>query len=369
MGMRVDNASPVPGCEKSEKFQVALVFPVGDVGVVVLPFLAFEIGVGAVHQRPHHRLAQRVALKGVNRFLQGAGQQVDAQVVEFRQGVVVHVFPVGIAGVEPLLDALQPRREHHRRPQIQIGGNVGGATLHPSPREGNPQHVGAVVIAIADVDRCPSEARHAALADQPLVAVDRGAGDGADGFGVAQNARDELVAQWRELTATRVTRILKQVFARVDVGQGHVVVRPAAGAVGEGFGHEAGKVAVLADDLLHHEAEEGEAIAHGQGVRIGKVGLKLTVGILMIKGIHVPAEVVHGVHQFGEPAVVVEQAGQVVAGLRQGVAIAHRLKTPLGFLKDKKLGLDAQVEGEAQAGGLVQHAPQDEAGTSFKGLA
>ncbi len=65
--------TPTRWVDGSEEFQVALVFPVGDVGVVVLPFLPFEIGVGAVHQRPHHGFAQRIAFEGVNGLLQGAG--------------------------------------------------------------------------------------------------------------------------------------------------------------------------------------------------------------------------------------------------------------------------------------------------------
>ena len=81
----------------------------------------------------------------------------------------------------------------------------------------------------------------------------------------------------------------------------------AAGLIAVGFGHEAGKVTLLPRQFLHHEAKEGEAIGHGQGIAIGEVGLELALGVFVVKGVDIPTQTVHGADDAIEDFVVVQK--------------------------------------------------------------
>src|SRR3546814_13853524 len=90
-------------------------------------------------------------------------------------------------------------------------------TLFRSPRAlgRNAQHVGAVVVAVADEHRRPGRAGHGALADQPLVAVNRWREDRADRLGVFQPAGDAVIGARGDTAAVRVLAIhFEEVLAR-----------------------------------------------------------------------------------------------------------------------------------------------------------
>ena len=71
-------------------------------------------------------------------------------------------------------------------------------------------------------------------------------------------------------------------------------MRAGARPVAERLGHERGEGAVPAGDRIRHEAEEHVAIRHGQRVRIIEVDLELADAVLVVEGVHAPAEPVHG---------------------------------------------------------------------------
>ena len=45
--------------------------------------------------------------------------------------------------------------------------------------------------------------------------------------------------------------------------------------------------------MLHHHAEKNVPIRHRLAIGIREIELKLTIGIFMIAGLHVPAEIIH----------------------------------------------------------------------------
>ncbi len=186
---------------------------------------------------------------------------------------------------------------------------------------------------------------------------------------VTQHAGDELVAEFRELEAIGVGLGLEQVGAGFEARQRHVEVRAAAGTVGEGLGHEGGEVAAPLGEFADHEAEEGEAVGHGQRVGVLEVGLELAVGVLVVEGIDVPAQPVHRLHDLVEHRIVVEKTAHVVAGFGQRVAGAGRHQPPVGLLlQHEELGLDAEVEAVAhrRRGGKLLF--QDAARAGLEGL-
>src|ERR1700687_5318649 len=102
---------------------------------------------------------------------------------------------MGVTGVELLADALPYTRENERGTQVGVVGAVRGPPFDPPSPLRDAQHIGAVVVAVAGEDRRPSEAGHAALLHESLVAVDRRRDHGTDGGGMAQHSGDELVAE------------------------------------------------------------------------------------------------------------------------------------------------------------------------------
>ncbi len=161
---------------------------------------------------------------------------------------------------------------------------------------------------------------------------------------------------------------IKQIAPRLTVSQRHVVVRAAAGTVGRGFGHKAGEAAVLTCDFIRHQAEKHQAISHAECVGIGKVSFKLAVGVLMIKGVNIPAHGIHRFNQFTNNRHVVHQAARVIAGLGQRVARADRLEATLfGITKQEELRFNTQVKGQPHVSGLCHLALEDVTRARFKG--
>ena len=276
-----------------------------------------------------------------------------------------------LARVDLLADALQACGKDERGAQVGVAGDVCCAALDAVAGKRHAQHVGAVVVAVGHKDRGPGRAGHAALAHQALVAVDGGGDGGADGRGVLEDAAGKPQAQLGEAHALEVffcARCLKEVFARVDVLDAHVEVRARSGHVCKGLGHEACKVAVLADDLVCHVAEKHHAVGHREDIGVHEVDLKLAARVLVVKGVDVPAQGVHAVHELGEPMEVVCRGRHVVAGLVELVAVGDGVYgAVLIALEDKELGLDAQIQAVAHLGGGLYLTAQDVARASLKG--
>ena len=137
-----------------------------------------------------------------------------------------------------------------------------------------------------------------------------------------------------------------------------------------GLGHESRQQAVLAADLLEHETEEGEAVRRGQRVGVGEVDLPLAVGVFVVERIYVPAESVHGTHDFVEPGVVVKRQARVVGGFVDVVELGDRdMLALLVFAQHEEFALDADVEGVAHLGGGLELALEDQPAVGFEGFA
>ena len=140
--------------------------------------------------------------------------------------------------------------------------------------------------------------------------------------------------------------------------------------VREGLGHHGRDQALVLGVALGHEAEEGQAVAGGQGVGIGEIELELAVGVLVVEGIEVPAQIVDGAGHAVEPGEVADEACDVVAGLGEGVGRVRHLQRSVGGLAEQEdLALDAELEVEAEVGRLGEHALQRHAGRQPVGLA
>src|SRR3546814_786910 len=99
---------------ESEEFQIALDFPVGNMGVVGIPFVALVVDEGLVHGVAEDLARQRVGLEGVDGFGQRARQGFDAHVRDILFAVVVHVFAMRLARFELVADAFKAGGEDHR---------------------------------------------------------------------------------------------------------------------------------------------------------------------------------------------------------------------------------------------------------------
>src|SRR5215472_7080736 len=149
-----------------KELEIARFLPVGDVAAVAPPLLALEREPGREHLLAHHLPRQRIGLERVQRLLERARQQAHPELGERLVRLEIHVVPMGLAGVEALLDALETGRQHHRDAEIGIAGAVGDAQLHATASQRNPQGIGPVVPAVADEHRRPGETGCAAADDQ-----------------------------------------------------------------------------------------------------------------------------------------------------------------------------------------------------------
>ena len=120
----------------------------------------------------------------------------------------------------------------------------------------------------------------------------------------------------------------------------------------------------LRGQLLHHHPPDDETVRHGHGVGIGKVELELAVGVFMIEGMHLPAELVHRRDDVVEEleveegeARVVRRLGNGVARIVRGDAVMRRRIAP----DDIGLAFDADVELESELGGTLDLLCQDRA--------
>ena len=95
---------------RSERLEVAIEFPVGDVDaelVVLLGLGLDEVGVDVLTQRVLDGL---VRFEGVEGLPEVGGERIDAVLLAFLLVEVVDVLPDRIGAVEVVLDAVQTRR-------------------------------------------------------------------------------------------------------------------------------------------------------------------------------------------------------------------------------------------------------------------
>ena len=124
--------------------------------------------------------------------------------------------------------------------------------------------------------------------------------------------------------------------------------------------HEGRDQAALLGQRLDHVAVEDGAVAGGERVREVEVLLELPVGVLVVGGVHLPAERVHVPHHLGDE---VERAGEradVVAGLLERVERVGDLDAAvLGLADEEVLELDADLELEARVAGALDLVAED----------
>jgi hypothetical protein len=97
--------------------------------------------------------------------------------------------------------------------------------------------------------------------------------------------------------------------------------------VREWLGHKGGAESVLFGDRLHHVLKKGMAIGGDEGIGIGPVHFKLTVGIFMIVLVGSPAQRQHPVTDFCNYVKAAHEGLLVVAGLTGCIAGVRELSS------------------------------------------
>ena len=172
---------------------------------------------------------------------------------------------MGSPASSPRSIAVKTRGQQRGRGQIRVAGAVDGAILDPSRRR-HAEHLRAVVVAVADVDRRPGGAAGGRADDQTLVRVDGRRGQRDVGLGVRLEPADEAVGELRQAEAARILgRVtLEQVDAVAP--QADVEVAAVAGQMRERLRHERRDQPALLRQRLDHVAEEDRPVAGRQGV-------------------------------------------------------------------------------------------------------
>ena len=134
-----------------------------------------------------------------------------------------------------------------------------------------------------------------------------------------QNAAHKVVGRFRQTAVVIV--ILKQIVDSLRVPQTQMVVGTAASQMIKGFGHERRQQSALFGDRLYHPAKERLPVGRSQGVRIAPVNLELTVGIFVIVGVRIPAELLHVANQRRHHIQIAIQRNQVVTRLFEDIQI------------------------------------------------
>ena len=146
----------VSSIECPESRQVLLDLPRGDLLVVAEPLVALDadvvVDVVLVAAATERRAEHVVRLELADCLEQGGRQRAQAlrDVVGVRGGV--EVLAVRLTCVELALDPVQPCRQHRGRGEVGVARSVDRAILDPAGRR-DPQHLGAVVVAVRDPDR------------------------------------------------------------------------------------------------------------------------------------------------------------------------------------------------------------------------
>src|SRR5439155_9227724 len=122
-----------------------------------------------------------------------------------------------LARFEFVFDAVQPGGQERGQGQVRIAASRDGAVFAVAGA-GDSDHLRAVVVTVAGERRSPGEARsagHQTRSDlQPLVAVDRRAGDRAQGSRVLDDSAEEVVRRLRQAESASIRLVEEEILAR-----------------------------------------------------------------------------------------------------------------------------------------------------------
>src|SRR5262245_14861431 len=219
--------------------QVLIDLPLGHLTVVGGPFAAFQLD-ELVGNRAERRLDHLVLAQLLDCLVQRLRKNADALAPNLGERAIVHVAEVRLAGIELLLDAVQPSRDVGGQRQVGVAARRYGAVLEVTG-PGGTDHLRAIVVAVGDERRRPGEAAPRGEQSrpqlQPLVAVDRRTRHGTQGASVTEHATEEVICCRRAAEAASIGGVVEQRLARLDVGEVVVDVQSAAGAVAERLRH------------------------------------------------------------------------------------------------------------------------------------
>src|SRR5437870_11633023 len=109
--------------------QISIQLPLPNLPDVLLPFLALRVQIPLVDVLAQRLTDHRILLQIIERFVQVPGKVVDPELaslaVRHARDVLVH----RLAGIDPLVDAVQTGSELHGDREVWIGTRVGHAIL------------------------------------------------------------------------------------------------------------------------------------------------------------------------------------------------------------------------------------------------
>ena len=129
-----------------------------------------------------------------------------------------------------------------------------------------------------------------------------------------------------------------------------------AGEPLEGLRHEGRTQAVLFGDRFHHELEEGVLVGCRQHIVEGPVHLELTVRILVVVLVGLPAERQHGIADFGDDIIAAHHRLLIVAGLGGGIVFVRNLLAVRR--RQEELGFNTGLDADAEFGGFRDQSLQ-----------
>src|SRR5262245_42551346 len=250
---------------RSEERQVLVDLPLRHLTMIRSPLTTFQLD-ELVRDRTQGSPDHLVLAQLLQRLVQRLRQDADALAADLGKRALVHVAEVWLAGIELLVDPVQPRGDVGGQRKVGVAARRYGPVLEVAGA-GGADHLRSVVVTVGDEGRRPGEAAPRRQKPRPqlqsLVAVDRRARHGAQSAGMAEDTAEEVVRQLRAAQSAAVGSVLEQRLARLGVGEMVVDVEPAAGAIAERLGHVRGDRPVLLRQLRRRHLEEGDAVGRG----------------------------------------------------------------------------------------------------------
>src|SRR5262245_21704386 len=217
-----------PAGLRLEHLDVPRRFPVAHVARVLDPFHALQIDELLREVGPEPALYDLVRLERIHCIAQVLRQKTDPAALDLLRREFIEVLVRGLTGIEPALDAVEPRRENGSGGEIGVARTVGQP--HLDPPIGNAHAGRTVVVTVRDVGRRPGRTGKRATHDETLVRVDRRCTDRRECARVCEQAAEELVTHRRHPESTLVLVVVEQVLA-LGIAHRDVEVRAGAGAV------------------------------------------------------------------------------------------------------------------------------------------
>ena len=283
---------------------------------------------------------------------------------------VIEVLVHGIAGMDLVLDTVDPGHQHRREAQVGVGGRVGEAQLDTlalgAGGVGNTDGSRTVAGTVGQHDR-RLEARH-----QTLVGVGGRVGKGVQGTRMLDDAADVVERHLGE-AGVLVTRELVDPL----LPEGLVHMHAAAVVAHHRLGHEGSGLAVGVSHVVDHVLHLLDLVGLlDQGVELDPDLVLAGVGHLVVvhldaladrlQGVtHGTANIVEAVHRWHREVATLDPrpVGQVAPldmtigspGPLLGGDLVHRpfgVGLPVHLIEDEELGLRTKEGGVAHAGGL-----------------